>query len=169
MLKTNSICDIVKEKIVLGEYMKVILTADVKGSGKKGDIIEVNDGYGRNFLIKKGLALEGTSANLNQAKQKKAAEEKRIAEERALALEMKKQLKGFVIVVRAKCGADNGKMYGSVTSAEIAESLKAQGFEIDKKKIVMKESIREFGKYNLTAKLFPEVTADIVIDVQRAN
>jgi large subunit ribosomal protein L9 len=147
--------------------MKVILIKDVKGSGKAGDIVEVNDGYARNFLIKKGFALEGTAANLNTANQKKKAEAARIAEEIAAAKELKAALTGRLFPVKAKCGAENGKMFGSVTAQEIAESLKSQGFDIDKKKIVLKENIREFGRYVLTVKLYPEISAEIEIEVVR--
>jgi large subunit ribosomal protein L9 len=147
--------------------MKVILIKDVKGSGKAGDIVEVNDGYARNFLIKKGFALEGTAANLNTANQKKKAEAARIAEETAAAKELKAALTGRLFPVKAKCGAENGKMFGSVTAQEIAESLKSQGFDIDKKKIVLKENIREFGRYVLTVKLYPEISAEIEIEVVR--
>lgn len=149
--------------------MKVILLKDIKGTGKKDDVIEVNDGYARNFLIKKNMAVEGTPANLNQAKLKKQKEAKKIAEDKANANEIKAKLKNAVIVVKAKCGNDNGKMYGSITSSDIAESLKQQGFEIDKKKIVVKDSIRDFGKYNVTIKLYTEISVQITIDVQRAN
>ncbi|MDD4839602.1 MAG: 50S ribosomal protein L9 [Clostridia bacterium] len=147
--------------------MKVILLADVKGTGKKGEIIEVNDGYARNFLIRNKMAQEGTPANLNAANQKIKAEKARIAEEKATAKAVCEKLKGLVIVVKAKCGSDNGKMFGSVTAQEISDSLKTQGFDIEKKKIVMKESIREFGRYTLTVKLYPEISSDLEIDVQR--
>lgn len=147
--------------------MKVILLADVKGSGKKGEIVEVNDGYARNFLFRKKLAQEGTAANLNAATQKQNAELARIAQEKAEAQAVGKKLSGFVVVVKAKCGADNGKMFGSVTAQEVSDALKEQGFDIDKKKIVMKESIRDFGKYTLTVKLYPEISAEFVIDVRR--
>ncbi|HKL94477.1 MAG TPA: 50S ribosomal protein L9 [Clostridia bacterium] len=147
--------------------MKVILLADVKGTGKKGEIVEVNDGYARNFLIRNKLAQEGTPANLNIINLKKKAELAHIAEEKAEAENVCKKIKGLVIVVKAKCGADNGKMFGSITSQEVSDGLKAQGFDIDKKKIVMKESIREFGRYTLTAKLYTEISTEFVIDVQR--
>ena len=149
--------------------MKVILIADVKGTGKKGEIIEVNDGYARNFLIRNKLAQEGTPANLNAANQKIKAEEARIAEERAVAKAVCQKLKGFVVVVKAKCGSDNGKMFGSITTQEISDSLKESGFDIDKKKIVMKESIREFGQYTLSVKLYPEISCDLLVDVKRAT
>ena len=147
--------------------MKVILLFDVKGSGKAGEIVEVNDGYARNFLIKKGFALEGTPANLNTANQKRKAEAAKIAEEKAAANELKSKLVGNLFPVKAKCGSDNGKMFGSVTAQEISDSLKARGFDIDKKKIVLKENIREFGRYVLAVKLYPEVSAEIEIEVVR--
>ena len=144
--------------------MKVILLQDVKSQGKKNDIIEVSDGYGRNFLIKKGLAVAADAANTNEAKQRIAAEEKRRAEEVAAAVALKERLHGNVVKVEAKCGP-GGKMYGSVTGGEIAQSLTAQGYPVDKKKILLKESIKTVGLYDVEIKLHTGISATVKIDV----
>ena len=148
--------------------MKVIMLKDLKGTGKKGEIIEVNDGYARNFLIKKGYAQEGTAQNLYVADQKKKALEARIARERAEALELASKLEPITVKVAAKGGENGGKMFGSVTAEMISEALHGLGFEVDKKKIEIKESIREFGKTEVLLRLYPEVTQIIKLEVVRA-
>lgn len=147
--------------------MKIILLTDVKGTGKKGEILEVSDGYARNFLIKKKLAEEATAAALNEAAQKKAAEEKRIAEEKAAANDVAQKLAGKIVDVAVKCG--DGKMYGSVTVADIAEGLAKLGIEVDKKKIVLKETIKNLGLYTAEVKLYAGISAKISINVVRAE
>ena len=149
--------------------MKIILIQDVKGLGKAGDIKEVNDGYARNFLIKKGMAVEGTAQNLYAAEQKKKIAAEKAAAAKAEAEEIAKKLNKQVIKVYAKGGENNGKMFGSVTAENIAEGLKLAGFDIDKKKIETKESMKEFKKYEVTVRIYPEVTADIIVDVVRAE
>ena len=126
--------------------MKIILIQDVKGLGKAGDIKEVNDGYARNFLIKKGMAVEGTAQNLYAAEQKKKIAAEKAAAAKAEAEEIAKKLNKQVIKVYAKGGENNGKMFGSVTAENIAEGLKLAGFDIDKKKIETKETMKEFKK-----------------------
>ena len=118
--------------------MKIILIQDVKGLGKAGDIKEVNDGYARNFLIKKGMAVEGTAQNLYAAEQKKKIAAEKAAAAKAEAEEIAKKLNKQVIKVYAKGGENNGKMFGSVTAENIAEGLKLAGFDIYKKKIETK-------------------------------
>ena len=148
--------------------MKVIMLKDLKGTGKKGEIIEVNDGYARNFLIKKGYAQEGTAQNLYVADQRKKANEARIARERAEALELADKLAPITVKVSAKGGENGGKMFGSVTAEMIANALHDLGFEIDKKKIEIKESIRDFGKTEVLLRLYPEVSQVLKIEVVRA-
>ena len=144
--------------------MKVLLNQDVKGQGKKGDIIEVNDGYARNFLIKKKLAVEATNDVINTYKQRKASDEKRRIEEEKEAKELAAKLKDMVVTVHAKCG--DGKMYGSITTKDIADALKDQeGIDIDKKKIVLKENIKALGRYQLEVKDYAGITAKMVINV----
>ena len=150
--------------------MKIILKQDVKGLGKAGEIKEVNDGYARNFLIKKGLAQEGTAQNLYAAKEKQRIADEKAAQAKAEAQEVAKKLNGQAIKVEAKGGANGGKMFGSVTAEQIAEAIVAAGFEgIDKKKVEIKETIKEFKKFPVTIRLYPEVTAEITIDVVRAE
>ena len=149
--------------------MKIILIQDVKGLGKTGEIKEVNDGYARNFLIKKGFAVEGTPQNLYAAEQKKKIAAEKAAAAKAEAEEIAKKLNKQVIKVYAKGGENNGKMFGSVTAENIAEGLKLAGFDIDKKKIETKETMKEFKKYEVTVRIYPEVTADIIVDVVRAE
>ncbi len=148
--------------------MKVILLKDVKGTGKKGEIVEVNDGYARNFLIKKGLAQEGTQQNIYIAEQRKKATEAKIAAERAEAREIANKLKNITVKVNAKGGENNGKMFGSVTSEMISTVLKDLGFDIDKKKIEIKDSIRDFGEFEVVLRLYSEVTQTLKIQVVRA-
>ena len=148
--------------------MKVILLKDVKGTGKKGEIVEVNDGYARNFLIKKGLAQEGTQQNIYVAEQRKKAYEAKIAAERAEAREVANKLKNVTVKVSAKGGENNGKMFGSVASEMISNALKDLGFDIDKKKIEIKDSIRDFGEFEVVLKLYSEVSQTLKINVVRA-
>ena len=145
--------------------MKVVLLEDVKGQGKKGDIVDVSDGYARNFLIKKNLAKEANSSAINEAKQKREAEERRKAAEKAEAENLAKNLFGKEITLFVKCG-DNGKIFGSVTSKEISEELLKSGFDIDKKKIVLKENIKNEGLYEVEIKIYPEISAKIKLLVQ---
>lgn len=146
--------------------MKVILLQDVKAQGKKGELIEVNDGYARNFLIKKGLAKEATSTGINELKQQQAKLEKQRAEELAAAKEAAARLKDTVVEVAVKCG--DGKMYGSVTTANIADGLAKIGIDVDKKKIVLKDAIRELGTFEVDVKLHQGVSATVKINVVKA-
>ena len=146
--------------------MKVILLKDVKSQGKAGDIIEVSDGYARNFLFPKKLGVEANAANLNEVKLKKANEEKRAAEDLAKAKETAEELKNVTVTVKIKAGAD-GKAFGSVSSKEIAEAVKEQaGMEIDKKKIVLKEPIKALGNYAIPVKLHSQVTGEFTLKVE---
>lgn len=145
--------------------MKIILQQDVKALGKKGDLVEVSDGYARNFILPKKLGVEANNANLNDLKLKKANEEKVAAENLAKAQELKKELEGKVISVSIKSG-EGGKTFGAVTGKEIAQAAKEQyGYEVDKKKIVLKESIKNLGTYEVPLKLHPKVTAALRVQV----
>lgn len=145
--------------------MKIILQQDVKALGKKGDLVEVSDGYARNFILPKKLGVEANNANLNDLKLKKANEEKVAAENLAKAQELKKELEGKIINVAIKSG-EGGKTFGAVTGKEIAQAAKEQyGFEVDKKKIVLKESIKNLGTYEVPLKLHPKVTATLRVQV----
>ena len=139
--------------------MKVILLQDVKGQGKKGDLIDVNEGYARNFLIKKGFAEAGTATKINELNQKKTSEAYHKSEE------LKANIKGKSFTVKIKVGA-NGKVFGSVTAADICESLMAAGYEIDKKKIVLANPIKLVGDYEVTLKLAEGVSTVITVLVR---
>jgi large subunit ribosomal protein L9 len=149
--------------------MKVILTKDVKTLGYIGEIVNVSDGYARNFLFPKGLAKEATPQNLNIAKQQQKANEKRKLLERLTAEEAAKKLDGLKVVVKEKCG-ENGRLFGSVTSKEISEAIMAQhGIDIDKKRIVMEEHLKELGEFALQVKLHAGISTEIVVSVEAAE
>lgn len=148
--------------------MKVILLQDVKSLGKKGEIVEVNDGYARNFILPKKLGQEASSANLNTLKLQKANADKIAAENLANAKELKGKLEEKTFTVSIKSG-EGGKVFGAVTGKEIAQAAKDQyGFEIDKKKIVLKESIKTFGMHEVPVKLHPQVSAVLKVNVTEA-
>lgn len=148
--------------------MKVILLENVKSLGKKGDVVDVSDGYARNYVIPKKLGIEATQKNLNELKLKRKHEEKLAAQQLADAKEMAKKLESIQIVVSMKAG-ENGKAFGSVSSKEIAEQAQKQhGLELDKKKIVLDESIRTFGMHEVPIKLHPEVTGRLYVLVKEA-
>ncbi len=144
--------------------MKVILKADVKGSGKKGDIIEVSDGYGKNFLIKKGLADLATASGINEITQKKAAEAFHKAEEVKAMKDLAQALNGKTVSVKIKTG-ENGKMFGSVTSQHVAIALSEMGFDIDKKRIKM-DPVKTLGCLQAEIRLMENVTAKITVSVE---
>ncbi len=145
--------------------MKVILLEDVKTLGKKGQILEINDGYARNFIIPKKLGLEATPQNLNTLKLQKANEEKIAKENLEKAKAFAAELEKLTVIVKIK-GGEGGKVFGSVSSKEIAEEAKKQfGIELDKKKIVIDEPIKAFGTYELNVKLHPEVVGKLKVRV----
>lgn len=144
--------------------MKVIFLKDVKGSGKKGEIAEVSDGYARNFLIKKGLAEEATAVKINSLNIKKGAEDFHRQEEIKALKEEAKKLNGTQITLKIKCG-ENGKVFGSVTAKEIADELTALGFTVDKKRVILKDPIKLLGVYAVDVKFLPEVIAKIKVEV----
>ena len=145
--------------------MKVILLQDVKGQGKKDQIINVSDGYAANFLFPKGLAKSADAQSLNDIKNKKAAEAHRIEVERAAAKETAARLEGIMLVIHASSGAD-GRLYGSITSKDIVEALQAQsGIVVDKRKILSDEPIRTYGAYVREVKLYTDVVGKIHLTV----
>jgi large subunit ribosomal protein L9 len=144
--------------------MKVILKADVKGSGKKGDIIEVSDGYAKNFLLKKNLAEEATAASVNEVNQKKQSQAFHKAEELKAMQTLAENLKDKKVTLSIKTG-ENGKLFGSVTSSQIAQALAESGFAIDKKKIVMKEPIKTLGTFQIGIRLMEKVETKIFVEV----
>ncbi|MCR4728988.1 MAG: 50S ribosomal protein L9 [Lachnospiraceae bacterium] len=146
--------------------MKVILLQDVKSLGKKSQIVDVNDGYARNFILPKKLGIEATSQNLNNLKLQKANEEKIAKENLEKAKEFAAKISELTVVIGMKAG-EGGKAFGSVSSKEIAEEAKKQlGIELDKKKIVLNEAIKSFGTFEVAVKLHPEVTGKIKVKVQ---
>ena len=144
--------------------MKIILLNDVKGQGKKGEVIDVNEGYARNFLFKNNLAIEANDANMNILNRQKAAERQRKAEEKAAALELKKKLDATTVTVPIKTG-ENGKLYGALNSQNVADALKAAGIEVDKRKIVLTSPIKTLGVHKVTVKPYAEVTATLTVNV----
>ena len=145
--------------------MKVILLEDVKAQGKKGQIIEVNDGYARNFLLKKNLAAPATASVLNELKQKEAAEARQRELEKAAAQSLYDNINGTTVKVKVKCG-DSGKLFGSVTAKEIADALNEHGYTVDKKMIMLKEPIKNIGREMVDVKVYQDMTArvNVVID-----
>ena len=141
--------------------MKVILLADVKGQGKKNDVIEVSDGYGKNFLIPRKLAKVADAQSLNDVKVKESARLYRIETEKKEARALAERLTSIVVKIPASCGAD-GRLYGSVTTKDIAEKLQGDHkITIDKRKLVLADPIKAYGKYEVEAKLYPEVTGKV--------
>lgn len=146
--------------------MKVILTQDVKGKGKKGQMIEVSDGYARNFMLPRKMAIEATPDAVNTMKMNDKATQERIAREKAEALEISKTIRGLTVVVKAK-GGGAGRLFGSITNQEIADVLKAQsGINLDKRKIVLADTIKSVGTYTATCKLGYEITAPLTVKIE---
>ena len=146
--------------------MKVILLQDVKGKGKKGQMIEVSDGYARNFMLPRKLATEATADAINTMKMNDKATQERIAREKAEALALSKQLREMTLVVKAK-GGGAGRLFGSVTNQEIADTLKASaGITLDKRKIVIADVIKSVGTYTVTCKLGYEINAPLTVKIE---
>ena len=148
--------------------MKEILKQDEKGTGKKGDILDVSDGFAKNFLLKKGLAEQASSVAVNSLKIQKEAEARRRAEEIAAIRELAKKMDKAQVQVAIKCG-ENGKVFGSVTSKEIAARLAELGYDVDKKKILLKDPIKTVGDYAVEVRLMESVTAKIFVSVVPAE
>ena len=149
--------------------MKVLLLQDVKGKGKKDTIVEVSDGYARNFLLPKGVAIVADAKVMNEYNNKQAAKKHHEEMEKLAAKETAEKLSGLVVKILATSGSD-GRFYGSVTSKEIAEELEKQHhIEIDKRKIVLNDPIKAFGSYSLDVKLYPEITGKINVIVTQKD
>lgn len=147
--------------------MKVILMEDVKGTGKKGEMVNVKDGYARNFLIPKGLAVEATAENINIMKAKKEAENIKKEKEKAKARELAEKLNSITVVIKTKAG-ENGKLFGSITSKDISDKLKSDyKIDIDKKKLNMPEPIKSLGTSVVEVKLYPEISAKLNVKVEQ--
>lgn len=141
--------------------MKVILLSDVKGQGKKDQIIEVSDGYGRNFLIPRGLAVEADKKTLADIKNREESRRHKLESERAEARAAAEKISGTLVKVRMGAGAD-GRLYGSVTAKDISEALERDhGIVVDRRKIIINEPIKAYGNYSLEVKLYPEVTGKV--------
>ena len=148
--------------------MKVILLTDVKGKGKKGQMIEVSDGYARNYMLPRKLAIEATTDAVNTMRMNDKATAERIAREKAEAMEISKKLRELTLVVKAK-GGGQGRLFGAVTNTEIATALeKNAGIKLDKRKIVLNETIKNVGTYTATCKLGYEITAPLTVKIEEA-
>ena len=148
--------------------MKVILQQDVKGQGKKGQLVEVSEGYGRNYLLPRKLAIAANADNINQMKQAEASRAHHAAVEKAEAEANAKKLEEITVHLTAKVGT-SGRIFGSVTTKEIAEALKAQyGIDLPKTRLELGEPIKAFGTYQVKAKLYTEVTGTVVVKVEEA-
>ncbi len=147
--------------------MKVILLQDVKGKGKKGQMIEVSDGYARNFMLPKKLAIEATPDAVNTMKMNDKATQERIAREKAEALAISKKLREMTLTVTAK-GGGAGRLFGSVTNQEIADALAKQGIKLDKRKIVISDPIKNVGTYTVNCKLGYEISAPLTVKIEEA-
>ena len=145
--------------------MKVILLQDIRGKGKKGQMIEASDGYARNYLLPRKMAIEATADNINTMKMNDKAQAEQAAREKAQAQEFAEQLKEITVEIHAKAGS-GGRLFGAITSAEVSDALKQQhGITIDKKKIVQDEPIKSYGTFSMKAKLGYEITATISVHV----
>ncbi len=145
--------------------MKVILLQDVKGKGKKGQMLEVSDGYARNFMLPRKLAIEATADAINTMRMNDKATQERIAREKAEAMAISKQLREMTLVVKAK-GGGAGRLFGSVTNAEIADALAKSGIKLDKRKIVIADPIKNVGTYTVTCKLGYEINAPLTVKIE---
>ncbi len=147
--------------------MKVILLQDVKGKGKKGQRLEVSDGYARNFMLPRKLAIEATPDAINTMRMNDKATAERIAREKAEALETAKKLRAMTLTVTAK-GGGAGRLFGSVTNQEIADALAKNGIKLDKRKIAISDPIKAVGTYTVTCKLGYEINAPLTVKIEEA-
>lgn len=145
--------------------MKVILLDNIKGVGKKDEVINASDGYARNYLLPKKLAIEANAENMNKLNNKKESANYKKDMEKQNAEELAKKIKGIMLKIKVKAG-ENGKIFGGVTSKEISENLKIQyNLNIDKKKIELKETIKTLGSFNVTIKLFEGITSNLKVEI----
>ena len=146
--------------------MKVILKQDVKGLGKKEDMVNVSDGYARNFLFPRNIAVEASATNINVMNTKKDAEKSKKDRELAHAKELAAKVSEAVVVIKTKAG-ENGKLFGSITSKDIADKLKVDHkLDVDRKKIVMHDALKTLGTTELEVKLYPEVSAKLTVKIE---
>jgi large subunit ribosomal protein L9 len=145
--------------------MKLILKEKVKGLGNSGEIVKVADGYARNYLLPKGLAVEATQANLKELQQQQQARAQAKSREEAEAKELAQKLKGKIINLAAKAG-ENGKLFGSITGQDVAKAMEAQlGIKVDKRKIELKEPLKALGEYSVPVRLYKDFTVDVMVIV----
>ena len=145
--------------------MKVLLLADVKGQGKKDQIVEVSDGYARNFLFPKKLAVAADAKVMSETRSKEEAKQFRLKEEKAAAVALAERISTLTVKITASSGAD-GRLYGSITAKDIAEKLAAQHkIEIDKRKLVLKDNIKTYGTFEIDVKVYPEISAKLKVKV----
>lgn len=148
--------------------MKVILLQDVKGKGKKGQLLEVSDGYARNYMLPRKIAIEATADAVNTKNMNDKAAAEKAAKERAEALETSRKLREMTLVVKAK-GGGAGRLFGSVTNQEIADALKSStGINLDKRKITISDPIKNVGTYTVTCKLGYEISAPLTVKIEEA-
>ena len=147
--------------------MKVILLQDVKGKGKKGQMLEVSDGYARNYMLPRKIAVEATADAVNTMRMNDKATQERIAREKAEALEVSRKLREMTVTVTAK-GGGAGRLFGSVTNQEIADALAKSGIKLDKRKITIAEPIKNVGTYTVTCKLGYEISAPLTVKIEEA-
>ncbi len=148
--------------------MKVILLQDVKGKGKKGQLLDISDGYARNFLLPRKLAMEATPDAINTMRMNDKANQERIAREKAEAMALSKRLRELTLTVTAR-GGGAGRLFGSVTNQEIADALKAKaGIALDKRKILISDPIKNVGTYTVTCKLGYEISAPLTVKIEEA-
>ena len=145
--------------------MKVILLQDIRGKGKKGQMLEVSDGYARNYMLPRKLAVEATPDAVNTMRMNDKATQERIAREKAEAMEISKKLRGMTLTVTAK-GGGAGRLFGSVTNQEIAEALEKNGIKLDKRKIAIADPIKSVGTYTVTCKLGYEISAPLTVKIE---
>lgn len=145
--------------------MKVILLQDVKGKGKKGQLIEVSDGYARNYMLPRKIAQEATADNINTMRMNDKALLERQTKEREAAIALRDRMKDMTLTVLCK-GGGAGRLFGSVTSQEISDALKKESIDLDRRKIVIDETIKTVGQYTVKCKLGYEITANLRIDVK---
>jgi len=148
--------------------MKILMMKDVKGMGQKGQIVEVKDGYARNYVIPSGIGVEATGGALKTVENQKAAEARRKEREHVEAEALAARLKGVTVLLRHKAGAE-GRLFGSVTNHEVADGLKAQGYSLDKKQVHLDEPIRHVGRYAVKVKLTPQVSAEVAVVVEATS
>ena len=148
--------------------MKIILLQDVRGKGKKGQLLEVSDGYARNYMLPRKLAMEATADAINTMRMNDKATQERQARERAEAVALEKKMKEMTLVVYAK-GGGAGRLFGSITNQEIADALKDQGITLDKRKIVIDEPIKNVGTYTVKCKLGYEINASLTVRIEEKN